>query len=473
MSTRKISIIVGALTLALLVIGAGVYVGFHFFDNRALPNTYVGEHNVSGLKEKEIQELLEKTAAENTVTFYGKDIVPAQAKLADMGIKIKSSETAKAATAGNRIWSNYASCIFKKTDIAPLLDTDETKTLQFAATLTEDTPAIPRPINPEVIFNDDKFEVKEGKEGRGVSYESIIEAGTQLVSATKDIRFEGNITTIKPEKNPDQLNTQAQTANKIITPQITVTSGDQTFTATPENKASWITFNAENVSIDPAAINAWVEEQASAAQTEGEAGYRYVANDGEVLRVITEPVIATTVTNKTEVAGEILKNIKDHQDASPSFTIEENEPQWEEREVARGAEYLAYPAKEGERWVDISLSTYRVTAYIGGRAQASYPMVPGAPGYRTPVGRFAVYGKNRLQDMRGYNNDGSEYETKNVPYATYFYDDIAMHGSSAWRSEWGMDAGAGGSHGCVNMPDEGAAYMFNFTSIGTVVSVHY
>jgi lipoprotein-anchoring transpeptidase ErfK/SrfK len=121
----------------------------------------------------------------------------------------------------------------------------------------------------------------------------------------------------------------------------------------------------------------------------------------------------------------------------------------------------------GERWIDVNLSSYVLTAYEGTTPVMSTYVVDGAAGTPTARGTFYVYSKLTAQTMRGSNLDGSEYVTEDVPWVMYFYADFALHGAY-WRSSFGYS----GSHGCVNMPVGDAAWLFNWADYGTRVEVH-
>ena len=74
--------------------------------------------------------------------------------------------------------------------------------------------------------------------------------------------------------------------------------------------------------------------------------------------------------------------------------------------------------------------------------------------------------------MRGNNADGTKYETPDVPWILYFHGGYATHGAY-WRSSFGYDAGAGGSHGCVNMPVDSAKNLYDWANVGTKVISRY
>lgn len=125
------------------------------------------------------------------------------------------------------------------------------------------------------------------------------------------------------------------------------------------------------------------------------------------------------------------------------------------------------PSTGGGKWIDINLSTYTLTAFEGDAAVYSTIIVDGGPDYPTARGTFAIYWKLDSQTMRGFNVDGSEYVTEDVPYVMYFYADFAIHGAY-WRSSFGYS----GSHGCVNTPVGDAAWLYSWAPYGTPVQVH-
>ncbi len=94
-------------------------------------------------------------------------------------------------------------------------------------------------------------------------------------------------------------------------------------------------------------------------------------------------------------------------------------------------------------------------------------MVDGAPKTPTVVGTFRVYHKNPLMTMRGFNDDGTRYETPNVPSSSFFHRGYALHGAP-WRSSYGYSA----SHGCINLPVDVARWVYGWATIGTPVVSH-
>jgi len=121
------------------------------------------------------------------------------------------------------------------------------------------------------------------------------------------------------------------------------------------------------------------------------------------------------------------------------------------------------PSPTRGRWIDVNLSTQRVTAYAGNTPLRSTLASTGLPGTPTPTGRYRVYVKYASTLM-----SGPGYYLPNVPYTMYFYRGYGLHGTY-WHSNFGHPM----SHGCINLPTSEAQWLYNWASVGTLVNIHY
>lgn len=122
-----------------------------------------------------------------------------------------------------------------------------------------------------------------------------------------------------------------------------------------------------------------------------------------------------------------------------------------------------YPAQgNGERWIDVDLSEQRVYAYEGDVIVNTFVVSTGLPETPTVTGRFKIWIKVRVQDM-----SGPGYYLRDVPYVMFFYEDYALHGTY-WHNNFGTPM----SRGCVNLRVDDAAWLYGWTSVGTLVNVH-
>lgn len=113
-------------------------------------------------------------------------------------------------------------------------------------------------------------------------------------------------------------------------------------------------------------------------------------------------------------------------------------------------------------YIEIDISRQRVFMYLNGECIVDTPTVTGSigDGYYTPTGVF--YLNNKVYDtvLRGSNRDGSTYASP-VTYWMPFYRGYGMHDAN-WRNKFGGTIYKNnGSHGCVNLPENAAATIYN------------
>lgn len=123
----------------------------------------------------------------------------------------------------------------------------------------------------------------------------------------------------------------------------------------------------------------------------------------------------------------------------------------------------SHPAPTGGRWIDVNLSTQRLTAYVGSTPVRSTYVSTGLPRTPTPTGSYRIYVKYTSTAM-----SGPGYYLPNVPYTMYFYRGYGIHGTY-WHSNFGTRM----SHGCINLPTSEARWLFYWASVGTLVKIHY
>ncbi len=117
----------------------------------------------------------------------------------------------------------------------------------------------------------------------------------------------------------------------------------------------------------------------------------------------------------------------------------------------------------GVHWIDVDLSQQRLYAYEGDTLVNSFIVSTGTWQTPTVTGEFKVWIKLRSSDM-----SGPGYYLPDVPFVMYFYKDYGIHGTY-WHNNFGTPM----SHGCVNLTIADAEWIYNFSSVGTVVNVHY
>ena len=122
-----------------------------------------------------------------------------------------------------------------------------------------------------------------------------------------------------------------------------------------------------------------------------------------------------------------------------------------------------YLPADDSRWIDVNLSKQWIYVYEGDVQVNSFIVSTGLPDTPTVTGEYRIYVKVPIRDM-----SGPGYYLRDVPWVMYFYDEYGFHGTY-WHNNFGTPM----SRGCVNLGVADAAWLYDWTSIGTRVSVHY
>jgi lipoprotein-anchoring transpeptidase ErfK/SrfK len=115
-----------------------------------------------------------------------------------------------------------------------------------------------------------------------------------------------------------------------------------------------------------------------------------------------------------------------------------------------------------KRWIEVDLSTQRLTAWEGDKPIRTVIVSTGKQETPTRSGVFAIQSKHRIERMRG-----ADYDISDVPYAMYYHGGYAIHGAY-WHNHFGTPI----SHGCINVAVDHAEWLFNWTSLETPVVIH-
>jgi lipoprotein-anchoring transpeptidase ErfK/SrfK len=118
---------------------------------------------------------------------------------------------------------------------------------------------------------------------------------------------------------------------------------------------------------------------------------------------------------------------------------------------------------DGVHWIDVDLSQQRLYAYAGDTLMNSFIVSTGTWQTPTVTGQYNIWIKLRSAAM-----SGPGYYLPDVPYVMYFYNSYGLHGTY-WHNNFGTPM----SHGCVNLTIPDAEWLYNFSSVGTLVNVHY
>ena len=464
--------VAAAALLLLGVVGAGGYAYAAHYDGRALPGTTVAGTDVSGKSREEVVAAIEERVKSTKVDISGD--VTASATLADLGTTVDAQATADAVMARGDTFGEKFGALVSKGEVPVVSTTDKTKVSSYATSLIPEDRAKAR--NATVILSEDgtTFTTTSSAKGSSLDANALAQAAQKAATSLDSSSISLKITDAAPKVSDSDAQKVADKANGWVSQDVTITMGEDSYTAENTDKASWIKVTnssdaAPTIAVDSSKVSQWVKTQAEEASSEPITGERNVNASGQVVSTPTEAKDGKTVNNADAVATSITQSLGSNKAYSGSFEATTVKAEWKDRTIANGAEKLPYQAAPGEKWVDLNLSNKTVTAYEGATVvHGPVSIVDGGAATPTVTGTYKVYLQYQSQTMRGLEPNGDEYVAENVPWVSYFYEGYAFHGAG-WRSSFGYS----GSHGCVNMPVPEAQWIYNWVDTNTVVQSHY
>jgi hypothetical protein len=133
--------------------------------------------------------------------------------------------------------------------------------------------------------------------------------------------------------------------------------------------------------------------------------------------------------------------------------------------IARWREDPAGFAREGRKWIDVSIKRQLLVAYEGERPVFATLVSTGRGEMGDPVkthatvrGTFMIHAKHVSGTMDGDDATAEPFDLHDVPYVQYFHEGYALHGAY-----WHDDFGKVRSHGCINLAPADAAWLFEWT----------
>jgi lipoprotein-anchoring transpeptidase ErfK/SrfK len=123
---------------------------------------------------------------------------------------------------------------------------------------------------------------------------------------------------------------------------------------------------------------------------------------------------------------------------------------------------IARLKKTNQRWIEVNLTTQRLIAWEGKTWVDAKVISSGKSSTPTLTGVFEVQEKLRTTYMKG-----ADYYVPDVPHAMFYDGGYAIHGAY-WHNNFGTPV----SHGCINMSENGAAWLYGWARVGTPIVIH-
>lgn len=472
-SKKKILIIVGIVTLVAAVAAlVAVYVWkVDFYKAHFLPNTYINGMNCSELDAETVAGMLEGDAQEYSLSVLGRNESGEQAELGtinaeEIGLKLVDGLAEANDLLSQQRPANWLQALLGKDEqhfsIVHVIEFEEKQlkdlVKNFEAFQEENMIA---PADAYISEYSDEIggcEIVPEIMGTQLDVElaiSCIEAMIYGCAESVDLVEQGCYTSPTIIATDEDLIATWETVNKWLGAEITYDWNTFEVVVDGNIIKDWIIMDGDEPKIDEEAVAAFVATNASKYDTYGKSR-NFMTTLGVELTLPTGGF--GWKTDRAAVTEELLAFV----DAG---TVTDAEPVYSNTAPWHGMNDI------GNSYVEADLSNQHLYLYYKGELVFETDFVSGAmnstPDCVTPAGVFDITYKTTNAVLRG-----GDYETP-VTYWMPFYGNYGMH-DATWRWQFGGEIFlTDGSHGCLNLPLDSAATIYNYMYEGYPVICYY
>ena len=458
------------IVLAVLAVAAvaGFFTARWYYQDKAAPGVMFAGASVAGQNSEQLAATV-KSAVENTkITVTDSQGNAVTASLKDLGVNVNQKQTVSALIAAKDSNPFVRINPFSKQNVKLSATADKLALSQYLTgkLIPNDSQAIASTIAYDQTSQ--KFTVTVGRGGQAPVTDNVVKAIDQALDTPGTTRT-ASITYTQTDMPISEAaaTTAADQANAGLGLSITINNGDATTYKIPAATiASWTVTTA-----DPAkgTIAVSYNKQAISDYMNGELGNHLnqtktnqvdlVDTSGNVIMTKTKGMNGVTIKDTATVADQVYSALSANRSATLTVASDVTKFDTEQQKVT---------------WkIVVDRSKQTATVYNNDQVVQTFNVCTGKTGkHETTPGNYFIYLKYQVQDMRGTNDDGSQYLSPGVKWVSYFNGGQGFH-TANWNAA-GIASGdptGHGSHGCVNMNEADAKWIYDNCPDGTLVQV--
>lgn len=434
---KKVIAIVVTVLISLFILFCA---GYYFAQTHFLWGTTIDDISCSLLSIEDAIEKINLEKGEEMVTFGFTNGQLYEVSLEQLGIRVDESQITQ---------------IFEQQHLNPkatreydlngfiLVDTEKLR--EFLGQIPElQKENMIEPQNAYIIWNETEFLIHKEVLGNVINFEEAMELALVKIKNNEKVIDFSSITVETPEILEENLVEEVNQLNSVLNTTINFVLSDGTIVTLDSNIIkNWVyqDDNGKFVIDVEVGIPEFVEDLASNVN-DANSYMQFVATNNDGLATVNVPIDVRAQLDKENQIAEIMSLLGN---PKPIYMT----PIYDR------------PLISLESYIEIDIFRQHIWFYKDGVLIVDTPCVTGnvSDGHATPTGVFFLKNKNRNVYLEGFNNDGTRYSSF-VKYWMRFNQGIGMHDAS-WRIYFGGSIYlTGGSHGCVNMPEEAAAITF-------------
>ena len=459
-----LAVLVGLLLVA--YIAGGIY-----FTGRFMPNTTLGQHDVSLKTAGEVQDYLSAELSDYSVSVSGQGF-SMKLSASDAGITLDGEGITKSMLSDTNPWLWPLEITRSHDETEKLAASYNESGLATAvrAAVDEFNATATQPTDATIAFSTaaDAYTVQTEAVGTVLDADAVIEVVDEAVVSLQPIAKLTEDALLQPTvlSTNTSLRSAADSANQMIKANMQLAMGGTVVgSVTPELVSSWVRLGDDlSATLDESALTAWVEGLVSSCSTVG-TSRTYTRPDGKVITV-SGGVYGWSVDRDA-----LLTAVKEGVSAGTVATVDV--PCTTTGTAYNGAGVRDWSA----RYCDIDLSEQHVRFYDeSGALIWESDCISGTPDgtHDTSTGVYWVNQKASPSKLIGYENGKKIYESTVQYWMPFVGNAIGLHDAD-WQPDFGgtMYREGYGSHGCVNLPPSLAASLYGIIRSGDVVVCHW
>lgn len=463
-SGKKKAAVIAAIIIGVLIL---VYAGFAiYFESHFMFSTKINGTDVSMKSVEQVEAYMEKQVADYELTLKESDGDQEQIDGTDISLKyVRGDELKKLAKQQNNLFWIQSLWKAEKIEAEVGVEYNESaldRLIENLECLKEENQTASVDAHPE--FQTDQFvvvpEVIGTQIDRGI-FDNAVKEAINGFRSELDLTEIGCYYAPKYVSDSKEVVEATEAMNSYLGACVTYDFNPYTEVVDSSVISQWVKVDGEmQVTFDEASVRAYIQSLAEKYNTKG-----------------TQRTFVTATGNTVTVSGggygwqidqeaeynALIANIQNAETVT-------REPNYSSRAASHEGNDV------GGTYAEVDLTNQVMYFVQNGQVVLQTGVVTGNPnrGNATPQGVYSLAYKALNQTLRGTKRpDGTyEYETP-VKYWMPFNGGIGFH-DAPWQASFGGSRyQTNGSHGCVNMPTDAAAQLYNLISAGTPVVVHF
>ncbi len=454
MKKKNLILIIAATTVAAIYLGAATFFSFHF-----CPGSKLNGQDISWMTISQVRDLVDSKASSYVLDIVGRSGLDEKITASDISWKPDFNESLNdnLGFVNGLKWPVYVLShrSFTNEDMASF-DEELLKSKINSMSFFKEENMI-SPVDAQLVFDETLAEytiVPEdygSKADRDAFYEAVVEA-LSTMQMTLSLDKAGVYEEPKIFSDDKALTDECQSLNKYASAKITYTFGDDVITVDGNYIKDWISYDGTTTTLDTDKVNEFVNMLGRTYDTFGR-DRTFTTSLGQTITVSGGDY--GWWMDRDTTLSELVTAIE-------STSICDMTPVY----FGTAAQYGSQDY--GTSYVEVDLDHQHVYVYENGSLVIDTDCVSGkATNDRvTPTGTFGITYKERDATLTGQNY------SSDVKYWMPFYGNVGLHDAS-WRSSFGSDIYVtNGSHGCINLPPDAAAVIFEHVEKGEAVIVY-